>query len=368
MAIDMTASRRKFLTSLLAVSAASVAPRVGWATAGSPAYIAAARASSGAFELHGLTREGASRFAILLPARGHAGAAHPSEPVAVAFARRPGSYALVIDCASGQIRQKLTPPKGLHFNGHGCFAMGGALLLTAEQEATTSQGRIGFWDATQGYRRLGDAPTHGIGPHDLRLMPDGETLVVANGGIATDPNNRAKLNVENMDPNLAYLDLGGALLEDMRLDAGLHQASIRHLSIRADGRVGFAIQWQGDPAQDVPLLGFHRRGSAPLLAQTPPEQLRLMQGYAGSIAFNNHGTEIAITSPRGGRLLRYCAQNGTEGHFIDGFSRADICGLAPHEAGLLASDGLGGLITISNGKARALTRSPLAWDNHIVAL
>ncbi|MFT6451166.1 MAG: hypothetical protein ACJA06_000647 [Halocynthiibacter sp.] len=364
----MPSNRRKFLATLLAASAASAAPRIGWAAAGSPAYLAAARLPSGAFELHGLTRDGASRFAVPLPARGHAGASHPNKPIAVAFARRPGTFALVVDCAAGEIRHHLSPPKGLHFNGHGCFAQGGALLLTIEQDANTSEGRIGFWDARDGYRRLGDAPTHGIGPHDLRLMPDNETLIVANGGIATDPNGRRKLNIESMAPSLAYIDLGGDLLEEMRLDPAMHQASIRHLALRGDGLIGFAMQWQGDPAQDVPLLGFHRRGKAAFFAETPFAELHVMQGYAGSIAFGSAGDEIAITSPRGGRMLRYSAQSGAEGRFLDSIARADICGLAVHEAGLLASDGLGGLIAIQNGKPRALSRSLLAWDNHIVAL
>ncbi|MGH1330649.1 MAG: DUF1513 domain-containing protein [Paracoccaceae bacterium] len=364
----MVSNRRSFLARLLAASAASAAPRIGWAAAGNPAYLAAARRPSGAFELHGLDQNGAQRFAIPLPARGHAGAGHPSKPIAVAFARRPGLFALVIDCAAGQIRQMLTPPKGLHFNGHGCFAKGGALLITAEQDAATSAGRIGFWDATQGYRRLGEASTHGIGPHDLRLMPDGETLILANGGIATDPKDRRKLNLESMAPSLAYIDLGGVLREELRLEPKLHQASIRHLALRDDGLVGFAMQWQGAPDQDVPLLGFHRRGGPAILAQTPLAELRAMQGYAGSIAYGASGEEIAITSPRGGRVLRYSAKDGAIGGFLDGLSRADVCGLATHETGLLASDGLGGLIAIEAGKARALSRSPLAWDNHIVSL
>lgn len=34
--------------------------------------------------------------------------------------------------------------------------------------------------------------TGGLGPHDLRLAPDGETLIVANGGLATDQADRAR--------------------------------------------------------------------------------------------------------------------------------------------------------------------------------
>ena len=38
-------------------------------------------------------------------------------------------------------------------------------------------GRVGIWD-TRHYARVGEWDTGGIGPHDLRVRPDG-TLVVA---------------------------------------------------------------------------------------------------------------------------------------------------------------------------------------------
>ena len=41
----------------------------------------------------------------------------------------------------------------------------------------------------------------------MLLMPDGETFVVANGGIETHPDyGRAELNLETMDPSVAFVD------------------------------------------------------------------------------------------------------------------------------------------------------------------
>jgi hypothetical protein len=64
------------------------------------------------FFLHGLTASGGSAVPDPLPGRGHAAAAHPTRAEAVAFARRPGTFALVIDCATGETRHRLTPPEG----------------------------------------------------------------------------------------------------------------------------------------------------------------------------------------------------------------------------------------------------------------
>ena len=227
-----------------------------------------------------------------------------------------------------------------------------------------SAGVVGVWDVEAGYRRIGEFATGGIGPHDLRLMPDARTLVVANGGIATDPTDRTKLNIPQMRPNLSYLDLTGALLDQVELAPDLHRNSIRHLALRDDGLVGFAMQWEGDEGAATPLLGLHRRGASPLLAEAPLGDELLMRGYAGSIAFAGDGAELAISSPRGGRLHRF----SDGGDFLGAVPRADVCGLASLDAGYLASDGLGGLIAVTPEGARALARHPVAWDNHIVAL
>lgn len=354
-------TRRAFLASLVAASAT---PRLGWAAVGNPAYIAAAKAPDDSYMLAGFGPDGSESFRLPLPARGHAGAAHPTRAEAVAFARRPGTYALVVDVAAGQVIAQLAPPEHRQFNGHGIYIDGGATLLTVEQEARGSAGHIGVWDVASGYTRVGEFATHGIGPHDVRLMPDGLTLVLANGGIETDPTDREKLNVPDMQPSLMYLSLAGELLEEVRLAPEMHFNSIRHLALRDDGLVGFAMQWEGEPDMGYPLLGLHRRGMRPVLAEAPLADELAMKGYAGSIAFSADGSEIAITSPKGGRLHRFAP----DGAFIAAQVREDVCGLAPHPEGLLASDGFGGMIVVGPEASRPLARHDLLWDNHIVTL
>lgn len=354
-------TRRAFLAGL---AAASATPRLGWAAVGSPTYIAAAQEPDGSYALYGLDADGGATFKVPLPARGHAGAGHPTRAEAMAFARRPGSYALALDVALGKVLAVLTPPEGRQFNGHGVYVEGGRTLLTVEQEAQGSAGRIGVWDVDAGYVRVGEFATHGIGPHDIKLMADGEILVVANGGIETDATDRTKLNIPTMAPSLAYLDLWGNLLEEVRLDEDLQQNSIRHLALGANGQVAFAMQWEGEEGAATPLLGLHRRGEDVVLAEAPLADELMMKGYAGSIAFSADGAEVAITSPKGGRLHRF----SPEGDFLGAQTRADVCGLATHPQGLMASDGLGGIILIAGDSARPLGNMPCAWDNHIIKL
>jgi uncharacterized protein len=350
------ATRRAFLAGL----AAAGLPRLAWADAGSPAYLAAGKLDED-YVLHGLSDAGTSLFHIPLPARGHAAAAHPTRAEAVAFARRPGTYALVLDCALGLVRHRLTPPEGRQFNGHGAFSADGAILMTSEVVAEGSAGRIGLWETRQ-YTRIGEWESGGIGPHDLRLMTDGR-VVVANGGIETDPGARTKLNIATMRPNLTLLSATGAILDQVELPADFHQSSIRHLAL-ADDRIAFAMQWEGDPDETVPLLGLWSPGQAPVLADLPIDAARAMKGYAGSIAISGDGGLIALTSSKGGAVVVY---DGV-GHHLATHHRADLSGAAPRPTDLILSDGLGAFWACDALGLTPLGRAEVAWDNHLVAL
>ena len=348
-------TRRAFLAGL----AAATLPRVAWAEVGSPAYLAAGKAGA-EFLLHGLTAQGESLFRIGLPGRGHAAAAHPTQALAVAFARRPGVFALVIDCATGTTRYHLTPPEGRQFNGHGAFSSDGALLMTSEVVAEGSAGRIGLWE-TRGFTRIGEWDSHGIGPHEIKLMPDGN-LIIANGGIQTDPGDRTKLNLPTMHPNLTLLSSTGRMLDQADLP-DLLQNSIRHLALTATG-VAFAMQWQGDPAVAVPLLGLWTPGQKVQLCPPAEAEALTMQGYAGSIAVDRGTGSIAMTSAPGGALMLFDADGVPQATL----HRADISGVAACSAGFIATDGQGAIWSVADGAMALLTQNDTLWDNHLVAL
>lgn len=348
------ATRRAFLASLAAISL----PRLSWADVGSPAYLAAGKMAAD-FVLHGLTATGQSLFRIPLPARGHAAAAHPELPQAVAFARRPGAFALVIDCFTGAVRHQLTPPDGRQFNGHGVFSADGKWLMTSEVVAQGSAGRIGVWNAKT-YQRIQEWDSGGIGPHDMKRLADGR-FVVANGGIQTDPGDRTKLNIPDMQPNLSLLSPDGTLLDQVRLDPALHQNSIRHLALIGD-TIAFAMQWEGDPAEAVPQLGLWTPGSAPRLCPPPDAQAMGMMGYAGSIAAT--ADRVALTSPKGGVLMIFDA----EGRYITTLSRPDLSGVAAGTAGFVATDGQGAVWAAGDTALTLLSRNATLWDNHLIAL
>ena len=345
--------RRTFLATL----AASLAPRLTWAEVGSPAFLAAGKRGEDFF-LHGLAATGSSLFQIALPGRGHAAAAHPSLAEAVAFARRPGTFALVIDCATGEMRHRLTPPDGMQFNGHGAYSADGSLLMTSEVVAETAEGRIGLWDTAR-YTRLTDWPSHGIGPHEIKRLADGR-LAVANGGIKTDPVDRTKLNIPDMRPNLTLLAADGTLIDQIALP-DLAQNSIRHLALQGD-TIAFAMQWEGDPADPVPQLGLWTPGSAPALCTPPEAEAFTLKGSAGSIAATPD--RILITSPKGGALMLF----GANGTHIATHLRPDLSGAATNGPDFTVTDGGGAVWSATDTGLTPLATNDTQWDNHLVAL
>jgi hypothetical protein len=175
----------------------------------------------------------------------------------------------------------------MQFNGRRLFH--GQASDDLEVMAETSEGRIGLWDTAR-YTRLTDWPSHGIGPHEIKRLGDGR-LVVANGGIQTDPVDRTKLNIPDMRPNLTLLAEDGTLIDQADLP-DLHQNSIRHLALQGES-IAFAMQWEGDPAEPVPQLGLWTPGKSPTCAR--PGQA-YHEGYAGP----SPPDRILITSPKGG--------------------------------------------------------------------
>lgn len=321
------------------------------------------------------------RFSVKLPGRAHHVALSQEQGLFVAIARRPGRWLVVGDLASGAVLQTLRLPEGRHFQGHGIFAPDGRTFWTVESayETAGDNGRIGYWDVDRNsepvIRQRGLFESAGTGAHELKLMPDGRTLVIANGGIRTHPDQpREKLNLDVMQPSLVYLDTAdGGLLEKVRMPAEWHQNSIRHLDIKADGEVAFATQYQGEPFDAVPLVALHRRGEALRFPAVGTEIQRQMKQYCGSVRFDASGRYLAVSCPRGNILTVWDVRNE---RLLESLRIRDVCGVSACGEAFFYTTGTG-LVGLYDpleqrswipGKASAYSWDDTLWDNHLSAL
>lgn len=328
-----------------------------------PCFISCGKSKTGKYVACGLSAEGQLIFQTNLPSRGHEIICHPQQAVAIVFARRPGYYALAIDILTGQTLHHLQAPEGRHFYGHGVFSEDGTLLFTTENAYDDAKGVIGIWSVFP-FRRLGEFFSGGVGPHDIALLPNEDSLAVANGGLETHPlSGRHILNAHNFKSNLTLLSSSGSIKNILYLPEIYRSLSIRHLSIGSDNMIAFAMQNQEQDTL-LPLAGTTQENSLLKLATTPKEQLLELKGYVGSISFNKDKSKFAITSPRGGAAHIF---NSPENHFSRTTKKRDVCGIvAALDAGFIATTGNGLILHLGDDRDEVLSKHDIMWDNHLI--
>ena len=346
----------------------------------SPVFLSAASDSDNQHWVKAFTVENEQikeLYSHQLSARAHAVELNNKADLFVAIARRPGRFMVVGEVQSGHILQEIEATEGRHFYGHGVFSADDQYFYTTEsayEDLQGDSGRIGIWRKSVAGKleRIDEFPSHGVGPHEALLMPDQETLVIANGGIRTHPDQeREKLNIDSMQPSLAYIDrTTGELLEQRYMPAEFHQASIRHIDVNAQGRVAISMQFEGEPFMQVPLVATHQRGEEirPMLA---PERFQSqLEQYIGSIRYDDSGRYIVASCPRANVLTFWDAESGD---FLKQVRARDACGVCAYKDGFLYSAGTGQVCYYDLAQQAITTyvadddfTHGLFWDNHLV--
>jgi len=329
-------------------------------------YLSAADDSLGQHFIVGADSHDETLFRLPVDQRGHGGCMHPSGAHAVVFARRPGDKGWVIE-RSGHLAQTLTAGKDHHFYGHGVFSRDGRFLYTTANHFPSGQGRVLVFEVAENYRFSHDIKIDGIGPHELVVMPDGETLAVALGGIKTHPDyERIKLNLDSMAPALLLIDRQTGQ-ETRRFEPSHHQLSVRHLDVSADGTIVVGYQFQGPEWEQHPLIGILAPGQSELSEPTLNETLvRRMRNYTASVACHSGNHCVAITAPRGGLVLMLDYQSQTIEKTYD---VTDAAGAMAWEDGFRLTSGDGSVLSVEprSGEITSLDPARLRWDNHLIA-
>ncbi len=305
-----------------------------------------------------------------------------SRHVAV-MGRRPSEYFWIMDCATGQILYQIQAENDRHYYGHACYSLDGDLLYVSENDTDTFNGMIGVYQVSKNYQKIAEFSTHGIGPHEIIMHPDGDKLIVANGGIKTERASREELNLETMQPSLVYLSLEknnyGAVLQ--QLFPKHNQMSIRHLSAVTTGKlkntVAIGIQFQGEKHLDIPLVLTHKFGDKNLteyVSTSENKDWRQFHHYIASIIVNSAINLLCVTSPIGGCVSVFDMDTQT---MIGSIKISDCAGIAVAGEGFLVSDGRGGLtlLKLTNGhlvsdsvpqtQSNQSSQLTVAFDNHM---
>jgi hypothetical protein len=357
--------RRDFLKAAGVAFVSSLAPRALAASLSTDAvYATAYQRRDGAYGAAILSEEGRILHTIDLPDRGHDVTFDPVSRRSVVFARQPGTFATIFDHTGQSAPLTISSLEGRHFYGHGVFSPDGRLLYATENDFDNAAGMVGIYDATDGFRRLGEFPTFGVGPHELLLLDDGRTLAIANGGIETHPDfGRAKLNIATMKPSLVFVDrVTGDLLERHELPPDLHQLSIRHMDADAKGSVWFGCQYEGPETERPFLVGLAQRGKGLHLIEMPADVLGGFRNYIGSVAANREAGTVAVSSPEGNSFAVF---DTASRQVLATRSLTEVCGLAPDHDGFRATTGTGDILA-PDGTERSAP--DYVWDNHLMRI
>jgi hypothetical protein len=239
------------------------------------------------------------------------------------------------------------------------------LYATENDTSEPGRGLLGIYrlQGTQ-LQRMDEHSTHGIGPHQLLWMPDGETLAVANGGIRTEADSREMLNLDAMQPSLVLMGRDGSLRSKEQLPERMN--SVRHLAVAADGTVVSGQQYEGDPTDSVPLLAIKRPGQ-PFQPFPIGEAQRLaMSQYTASLAIHDELRLLALTAPRGGRFFIWDLDSAELRLDVP---LADCAGVGAVAEGFVVSAGVG-RCRLYDCRDTRIVSQPLRlpgglWDNHL---
>lgn len=311
-------------------------------------------------------------FGAKVPARAHGCAIDPRDPDRVLFfARRPGTVAFELRRGSMQVRTIFETPEDRHLAGHGLFSRDGSLLYTPEHDYAHERGVVAVRDSRD-FRMIGEIDTHGIDPHEIAWLPDGRSMLVANGGIMTHPRTfRRKLNIPTMDPSLCVIDSrDGTCAEQWRLPD--HLLSIRHLAVGQDGVTAVGLQYEGEPANAPGIVAVYRPGTGLHLLPPPVDERRHFRAYVASVTISEREGLIAAACPYDHGVACWSA---SPDHRYAGFVPAgESYGVSRLADGtIIASQRDGQAFAIDKTPLRSHflhvnDERPIRWDDHWVAI
>ena len=331
-------------------------------------FLGAASDRMGGHWLGAFGRAGDLRFRTRLPARGHEPFVSPDGALALVPARRPGNWMAVVDCRDGAPLDVVRASGGRHFYGHGLFAPDGERLFTTENDFATRRGMI-VCRSARTLEVIGEFPSGGIGPHQIKLLGD-NLMAVANGGIRTHPDHpRRKLNLDSMRPNLTLVGTRNGEVAHQAAPADA-RSSIRHMDVTADGDIVLGLQHEGPPTADSALVLLYGRAAGKLAALPVPLSLqRRMKQYTASVCVDPASNHAMVTCPRGHAVTFW----DLDGRGCVAHRRMrDVAGVALDRAAgeFVATNGGGSVVrfdSISFQLRRTATRrfEGLRWDNHL---
>lgn len=221
----------------------------------------------------------------------HGIAVDPRNPERLVMCEKIGPGAAEVDLATLSLVRNIPTVEARYFYGHCAFSNDGSLLYATETYLDSKQGVIVIRDADS-LEVIGEFPSFGDSPHECRIIDDGKTMVVTNGGGM----------LEGSAPNVAYIDIESRTLvrqeslTNRMLNAGHFMvADDASLIVVSAPRAGLGIDNPGG-------VSIQPGGKKMKSITSPKKIVAGMQGEALSVAVLR---DIALVTHPGGNMLTF---------------------------------------------------------------
>ena len=286
----------------------------------------------------------------------------------IIISRRPENKFFVLDLKKLIISDTIIAPKGRHFYGHGVFSEETKLLYLTENNykyPDERSGSIGIYSPYKDFKRVGELPSYGIGPHELKVDNNGN-LVVANGGILTHPDYpRVKLNITNIESNITIINKkNGLLKKTIKLPKKNKELSIRHIDIDLNENIYAGCQIYNRKSKEF-LSTIFKYSLKNIEFFEFPKIFQSMNNYIGTVKFLGEQNFVIASFPRAGKVIVWENKNL---NLVSYLNHYDACGLAinPYTQEILVSSGEGKIVSID--KKNIIFNKKYNFDNHFLAL
>ena len=218
---------------------------------------------------------------------GHGISPHPTRPGLIVVFEKRGRGACEIDLTSGRVTRPIETVRNREFYGHGAYSVDGTLLYSAETILEGEHaGVIAVRDART-HDLLGEFPTYSASPHDCRLVDDGATMIITNGGGPMD----------GIPPSVTFVDVKTEkLLEKLELDTPAINAG--HLDVSGHG--GLAVvsaQREGLPDSAPGGISLRPPGGGLRTLKEPGDVIPHLTGETLSVCIHEPSGVVATTTP-----------------------------------------------------------------------
>jgi hypothetical protein len=271
---------------------------------------------------------------------GHGVAVNPARRELAAVFEKKGPGGCLVDLRAGEQLRPIPTAKNRQFYGHGAYSADGALLYATESVLDDGlRGVLVVRDANT-LEELGEVATFGTAPHDCQLLPDGRTMMVANGG--------GKIRSGAM-PSVVFLDVESeALLE--RIDLVEERFNAGHVARTAAGDVAVVSAPRDglpNPLRQLGGVTLVPRGKPPMAIKRPTSTTDRMVGEALSVAIYEPERRVIATHPYGNMVSMWRLDDGALLGTLDDFVEPRGVALTLDQEWLVLSHRLGRSVTIT---------------------